>query len=482
METDFNFVDNETCSIKRDNSDETPKLERILCRIKDEFAKISKHNSLGRCIEDVHEIEIHILDDEDEPKYVLKIYGKEQIIKEQIVKQAIDKFISAGHYVFYKHTSQLERQFPYEIGRLLNESEEKSEFWCSMAGRFASLIDSHDIFSFYVIKFNKNILDNSFAFGGNRHPFIDDIKREWEYRFGKDIEGKINYNELFRRASVSENFLYNYQDHFNVLSTMKYENQVNKGSIISLAIHRDERLEEVEKNYDISIRLLNPIMIIPDNYKKIRKLLEVTYNGLSLLMNAQGEVFAIGKIKKDTKRKFYKIRFMDFMEWKLYINEEEYLHFKNMFPSFPEIRTGMQQEDVDTLREMFGEKKLDKLIEIIEAAIKQKHGTIVVIAENAEKEVERLYASSLPICPIELSSEQIEAMTSIDGALMCDENGVCYAIGVILDGKVSNESDSSRGARYNSAIRYNEMRKEQQQKTFIVIVSEDGYIECISTN
>ncbi len=34
------------------------------------------------------------------------------------------------------------------------------------------------------------------------------------------------------------------------------------------------------------------------------------------------------------------------------------------------------------------------------------------------------------------------------------------------------EEDASRGARYNSAIRY---------ITFIVIVSEDGYVNCFFT-
>lgn len=466
MENIFELVDDEICSFERDNSTEIEKFERKFCQIKDEFAKISKQNNLGQSIEDVHEIEIHILNNEDEPQYALKIYGREHIINEQIVKQAMDKFINGRHYVLYKQTSQLERQFPYEIGRVLNESAKESEFWCSKAELLASLIDGHDIFSFYVIKFNKDILDNSFVFRGNRHPFIDDLKTEWEYRFGNDIGGKINYNELFRRASTREKFLYNYQEDFNVLSTMKYENQVNKGSIISLVIYGNESFEDVEGNYDISLRLLSPIMIIPENYKKLRKLLEVTYDDLSLLMNAKGEVFAIGKMKKDTKREFYKIRFMNFMEWKLYINQEEYLHFENMFPSLPEKRTGMQQCDVETLGKMFGKKNLDRLIEIIEAATKQKHGTMVVITENAEKEVKRLHASALPISPTELSSEQIEAVTSIDGALVCDENGVCHAIGVILDGVVAKEADSSRGARYNSALRYREMRKKQKKDIY----------------
>lgn len=76
---------------------------------------------------------------------------------------------------------------------------------------------------------------------------------------------------------------------------MKYENEINRGSIISIRMYRDDIFEEVSKNYDVSLRLANEIKVAPENYKKIRKLLEMTQDGLSLLMNDQGEVFAIGK-------------------------------------------------------------------------------------------------------------------------------------------------------------------------------------------
>lgn len=42
---------------------------------------------------------------------------------------------------------------------------------------------------------------------------------------------------------------------------------------------------------------------------------------------------------------------------------------------------------------------------------------------------------------------------------------MCYAIGVILDGVISKEADASRGARYNSALRYIELQKQKKKKT-----------------
>jgi hypothetical protein len=46
------------------------------------------------------------------------------------------------------------------------------------------------------------------------------------------------------------------------------------------------------------------------------------------------------------------------------------------------------------------------------------------------------------------------ALTDIDGAVRLDVQGICHAIGVILDGRVSEQGtlvgNRGRGARYNS--------------------------------
>jgi hypothetical protein len=58
------------------------------------------------------------------------------------------------------------------------------------------------------------------------------------------------------------------------------------------------------------------------------------------------------------------------------------------------------------------------------------------------------------IAPVPLSKELLEHATAIDGTILADPQGVCHAIGVILDGQAVDESTPSRGARYNSALRY----------------------------
>ena len=68
----------------------------------------------------------------------------------------------------------------------------------------------------------------------------------------------------------------------------------------------------------------------------------------------------------------------------------------------------------------------------------------------------------------------IRSITSIDGATLLDDSGVCHSIGVILDGTASDKGTSERGARYNSAIRYVEFKK---RKCVAIIISEDGMVD-----
>ena len=82
----------------------------------------------------------------------------------------------------------------------------------------------------------------------------------------------------------------------------------------------------------------------------------------------------------------------------------------------------------------------------------------------------------------------IKRMASIDGAILADQKGNCYAYGVILDGKVSNKRVSKtdgkdRGARYNSTKTYinsvqSSSRKGKRKAARIGIVrSEDGMLD-----
>ena len=69
------------------------------------------------------------------------------------------------------------------------------------------------------------------------------------------------------------------------------------------------------------------------------------------------------------------------------------------------------------------------------------------------------------------------ALSAIDGAILIDTSGVCYAIGAILDGVIGKTGNIARGARYNSAITYVDYEAELKNKSVAIIVSADDTVD-----
>lgn len=480
----FDLFDDETGALLKNNVEETKKIEKIFNQIKSELNKVSISDSFAGSLLDIIELEIVFLDDTDNPRFKMFVYGKCKDEVEKTCEETINKFIADKHYGFYKYVDQLEMMLPIIIKENLNKLSEQCEFWCARAYKAKTFMGDMDQYLIYMLKFNKEILDKEIVFGNKRHPFIDAMRMEWEREFGNfmKLNRKINYSELFRKASTSNHFLYQYQDQMNALSSIRYENRNNLGSIVSVCACKDDKDDLVNLNYNISYKLKEPVKIIPENHKIIRKLLEVTNEKESLLINKNGEAFAIGSLTNKPNRKYCRINFKNYLSWDYYENGKLYLSFKNMSPIIPENTSGLRQKDKSLLDKTFSKGKKRVMQDIIESAIKQKNGTIVVFMEQAKKEVQRLKNSSIVISPVRLNDEQIERATSIDGAIIFDDKGRCYAIGTILDGEISDDMDMSRGARYNSAVRYMNMQKNRGNRTFIAIISEDGYVDCISSS
>lgn len=463
--------------------------KKYMLTIKRELKKISKADSVGQNFDSVY-LSTIIIDkectDKDDPKYRVYSYGTDKFnILDDIIR-ALQEFIDKKEYHFHYIAKQLNFEIPRVIGEYLNKKYTDKLFWC-MKSRYdlETLLDSKKVFDIVILRFDKNGIENKVSFGNTVHPFFEKLKHEWIYGSVNDIEHTlVCYNELFRRAaSYSEHFLYLYADIFNSLSALRYENAENKGKILSLDFGRNDSFDEIKKNYNIKLEFKKPISIEEAQYTRIRKLLEISNDRHSLLMNDNGEIFAIGTITENYLCKYYKVSFDGHLHWSLYIGAEKYIEYENMIPKIPDKNKGISNDDIQKYKNTFKVKNTHAIEYIIEEAIKQNHGTMVVFSENAREEAKRLCDSGICINPISLCEEGIvHAITSIDGAIMCDKNGKCFAIGTILDGKASINADSSRGARYNSAIRYRDQQKANNKKTFIVVISEDGYVECFSTN
>ena len=254
----------------------------------------------------------------------------------------------------------------------------------------------------------------------------------------------------------------------NYVSSLKYEGDSSIGRLIVC--------KEGHPNLEISLKLSTPVGFT--EYRKIRKLLEIASRDLSLYSDGQ-EILGLGKIKDgydDENQNLLEIKFNGPYKWELGHGKHTMLIVEHTNPRLPKLKVNKEIFD-DLLNRIFlgiSKENLENLWKIVDTATMQKHGALLIISKEAETESARLVNQSTKIEPTMLNESLIRNVTSIDGAVMLDSNGICHSIGVILDGIAVGKGTSARGARYNSAVRYVENNKK---KCVAIIISEDGMVD-----
>lgn len=112
----------------------------------------------------------------------------------------------------------------------------------------------------------------------------------------------------------------------------------------------------------------------------------------------------------------------------------------------------------------------------ISSLLKQKHGSILVVSEQAKEEAIRLQRNAILLdSPLKLSQELATSFSSVDGAILLDVSGECYAFGVIMDGEVDPSlGKPERGSRHNSTLRYIETQRKRGHMCMALVRSDDG--------
>ncbi len=285
------------------------------------------------------------------------------------------------------------------------------------------------------------------------------------------------------RSFVDETMCVLIFEYLNQIANLKYEGAESVGSILF-----------INSLYaDVIVKFQRPVNITETKY--IRKLLETTTNTLSLIFSGD-KIIGIGKAKDGINSKYSKVEFVKSNKWHFIgssfsmekdkkNNKYKHILFE-VENAIPKVFQKPISKDIFTnlLHKKFEgrDAKTDLLFELIEEASSQKHGTTIVILKNekAVSEVERLSKKSTPIAnKRQLTKDMVKPLTSIDGALILDLDGVCHAIGTILDGITDNnvKSDPERGSRYNSSVLY---QYNHSEDCVVVVISEDGYIDVIS--
>ena len=258
-------------------------------------------------------------------------------------------------------------------------------------------------------------------------------------------------------------------DGLNRVATTRYERRVGIGSLL-LAAPGSEHV-------DRSVTLQEPVSV--SETRTLRKLLETSSRlGESLLTDGT-EAYGLGRQRADypaASESVFQFLVVGDGTWELHHADVPLATVQFGAPRLPEQPLQRQRLD-DIAGRVFGDCDSDALWALATAAADAEHGTMLVISGSAAAEAARLGSQALTIEPTQLDDSLVRQVTGIDGAVLVDPSGYCHAIGVILDGTAAGEGDRSRGARYNSAVKY--LASARDRPTVILLVSEDGMINLL---
>ncbi len=212
-----------------------------------------------------------------------------------------------------------------------------------------------------------------------------------------------------------------------------------------------------------------------------RKALQMASPKTSLIADC-GNIYGLGimaaGIDPWTSRNVFEIEFLDHYSWRLSCGGQVLLISNYGAPSLPQ-ETFSKNRLLDTYQRLFPESEqqdIDRFVSLFDAAASQRHGSLLIVARDARFEADRLREQGTKIEPIKLTPDLFQQVSAVDGAVIVDAHGACHAIGVILDGVASSECTPSRGARYNSGIRYIDSSSNPR---LAVIVSDDRTVDVI---
>ena len=269
---------------------------------------------------------------------------------------------------------------------------------------------------------------------------------------------------------------------FNKISSLSYEKSFSEGKILLLNAQAAYALA--------SEHVLKPLVqfeskVPLSSTRHIRKILELSNSDIYLLSDGEYLYSTVAFTENpNATYHFFTIEFTNYFSWQLNHNGNKLMQVIHEEVYIPKPKISYSAFNTE-LRKVFPgleSRRSLNLYRLILEALTQTKGTILVISKNARSEAYRLRNQGFLIEALSLTPSTIRSITSIDGAVLMDLDGYCHGIGVILDGVATEKGDPSRGARYNSAIRYVETisKTPNYSNCFSIVISEDGDVDMIS--
>lgn len=251
---------------------------------------------------------------------------------------------------------------------------------------------------------------------------------------GKAISQQYVHADMFNRL--------------NVISSLLYEGARGVGRLI-LADPSNPSIEHL-------LRFRTPVKIHDPRWT--RKVLQLAGPHAALIADHE-RVYGLGRLSETYNpddQNVFMVDFMDHYNWELRCGDVVLLRSLYGEPMLP---SEIVEEDAftSTLARLFpasAEDDHQHIWSLFNVAARQKMGSMIVVAEDAESEAARLASQGTYIEPVQMSVDLLRQASAIDGSILLDPHGYCHAIGVILDGIANEQCTPSRGSRFNSAVRY----------------------------
>jgi hypothetical protein len=291
---------------------------------------------------------------------------------------------------------------------------------------------------------------------------------------------RIDVNEIIESLNEFKGMA-PYFETVTKISSLFYEKARCKGSIAVMMETTDNPLVQFKTNTDIE-----GLRFTVEYSKQLRKLLETTRYGLSLLVDGR-IVYGIGE-PAPIKSK-YVFNITGHLEWNVTDHVENHkgvqvLRYKH---------GNYYLHDAEEIRMWYVRSKINDptVLRTVESLLDEKHmkayeqGALLIITDQAVTEVERLCERKrgLQTKRINLASKfsKANALCTIDGSLFLDKSGDCHGIGIILDGEAIVDGTPARGSRYNSTKTYISRCVSNGIEAYALILSSDGYLDIITS-
>lgn len=256
----------------------------------------------------------------------------------------------------------------------------------------------------------------------------------------------------------------------NLVSSLLYEGSKGVGDLIIV--------DPKNAAIDFVLKFISPVPLREPRW--VRKVLQMAATGTGIIADDEN-IYGLGRLEESNdpaEQDAFIVTFIDHYHWELRCGDQMLIrsHYGvSRLPQEPFDQTAFLSSYARIFPSSLTEEALHAW-NLLKAQARLQHGSMIVFAEDAASEAERLSKQGTPITPIILTEELLQSVSNIDGTILVAPSGHCYAVGVILDGNASEDCVPSRGSRYNSGVRY---VGAEGSKRLAVIVSDDRTIDII---